>query len=192
MGARQSDGSSFVTRPPDESAVLSVFGLDALEASGIAVSAADHVGVAVRDVDEAIGRYGRLFGIRQWRRIRFSCLAQYAGSVHRVTGTAATGALGAMTLEVVAPGEGRWTASDILAERGECAYHVGFRVGDLARALAESRAAGLTPTLVGADESGTPAFCYIESPQPTAVLIELVAERLPSSFLTEATTRTVK
>jgi hypothetical protein len=50
----------------------------------------------------------------------------------------------------------------------------------------------MTPTLVGADESGTPAFSYIESPQPTAVLIELVAERLPPSFLTEATTRTVK
>jgi catechol 2,3-dioxygenase-like lactoylglutathione lyase family enzyme len=114
-----------VTQPPDESAVHSFFGLDALKASGIAVSAADHVGVAVRDVDEAIGRYGRLFGVRQWR------------------------------------------------------------------ALAESRAAGLTPTLVGADESGTPAFSYLESPQPTAVLIELVAESLPPSFLTEATTRTL-
>jgi catechol 2,3-dioxygenase-like lactoylglutathione lyase family enzyme len=188
MAARQSDGTSLVTRPPDESAVLSVFGLDALKASG----AANHVGVAVRDVDEAIGRYGRLFGIRQWRRIRFSCVAQYRGSLHRITGTAATGSLGAMTLEVVAPGEGRWTASDVLAERGECAYHVGFRVSDLARALDESRAAGLTPTLVGTDESGTPAFGYIESPEPAAVLIELVAERLPPSFLTEATTRTVR
>jgi hypothetical protein len=59
MGARPSDGSSLVTRPPDESAVLSVFGLDALKASGIAVSAADHVGVAVRDVDEAIGPLGQ-------------------------------------------------------------------------------------------------------------------------------------
>jgi hypothetical protein len=181
-----------VTPPPDESALLSVFGLGSLTASGVLVSAADHLGVADRDVDEALGRYGQMFGIRQWRRIRFSCVAHYRGSVHRITGTAATGSLGTMALEVVAPGEGRWTASDILAERGECAYHIGFRVSDLARALEESRAAGMTPTLVGADESGTPAFGYIESPQPTAVLIELVADRLPSSFLTEATTRTVE
>jgi catechol 2,3-dioxygenase-like lactoylglutathione lyase family enzyme len=181
-----------VTQPSNESAMLSVFGLGALAASGVLASAADHIGVAVYNVDEAIGRYGQMFGIRQWRRIRFSCVAQYRGSVHRITGTAATGSIAAMTLEVVAPGEGRWTASDVLAERGECAYHVGFRVSDLARALDESRAAGMTPTLVGADESGTPAFGYIESSQPTAVLIELVAERLPASFLTEATTRTVK
>jgi 4-hydroxyphenylpyruvate dioxygenase-like putative hemolysin len=180
-----------VTRRPNENAMLSAFGLDALTASGALVSAADHIGVAVYDVDEAVGRYGQMFGIRQWRRIRFSAVAQYRGSVHRITGTAATGSLGTMSLEVVAPDEGRWTASDVLAERGECAYHVGFRVSDLARALDESRAADMTPTLIGAAETGTPAFSYIESPLPAAVLIELVAEKLPWSFLTEVATRTV-
>ena len=49
----------------------------------------------------------------------------------------------------------------------------------------------MTPTLIGTDENGDPAFGYVESPELTAVLIELVAKRLPRSFLTEVTTSTV-
>jgi hypothetical protein len=64
-----------VTQPPNEGAMLSVLGLGALTAGGVLVSAADHIGVTAYDVDEAIGRYGQMFGIRQWRRIRFSCVA---------------------------------------------------------------------------------------------------------------------
>lgn len=170
--------------------MLDAFGLGALTASGALPATPDHIGVAVHDVDEAIGRYGRMFGIATWRRIRFSSVARYRGSVHRITGTAATGFLGTMGLEVVAPDQGRWTAADVLAERGECAYHVGFRVADLARALDDSCASGLTPALVGTDDDGVPAFGYIEAPQLTALAIELVAERLPPSFLTEVTTTT--
>ena len=180
-----------VTERPDGKAILADSGLGALTASGVLATTADHIGIAVYDVAEAVSRYGRMFGIRHWRRVRFSAVAQYRGSVHRITGTAATGSLGTVSIEVVAPGTGRWTATDVLAERGECAYHVGFRVSDLTRALADCRAAGLTPTLIGTAENGDPAFSYLESPERTAVLIELVAETLSPSFLTEVTTTTV-
>ena len=180
-----------MTQQSQENAALNTLGLGALTAGGSLPLAADHIGVAVYDVDEAAARYGQMFGITTWRRIRFSAVAQYRGSVHRITGIAATGSLGTIGLEVVAPDEGRWTASDVLTERGESAYHAGFRVSDLPRALDECRAAGMTPTLIGTADNGIPAFSYIESSQATAVLIELVAEKLPPSFLTEVTTRAV-
>jgi hypothetical protein len=44
-----------------------------------------------------------------------------------IGGTVVTGLLGPVNLELVQPTEGHWTAAEVLADRGECLYHLGFR-----------------------------------------------------------------
>jgi catechol 2,3-dioxygenase-like lactoylglutathione lyase family enzyme len=148
----------------------------------------DHIGVAVFDVEEAITRYGRLFGITEWRRIRFTAVGNFEETGQRITGTAATGSLGNLRLEVVSPGEGRWTVDEVLESRGESVFHLGYRVEDVAAALRELQGVGMRASLTGMDGAGTPLFAYAELPDPTALMIELVGTELPSSFFLEPPT----
>jgi catechol 2,3-dioxygenase-like lactoylglutathione lyase family enzyme len=145
----------------------------------------DHIGVAVFDVEEAMARYGRLFGITEWRRIRFTAFADIEGAGQPITGTAATGSLGNLRLEVVSPGEGRWTVNEVLESRGESVFHLGYRVENVAATLRELQTGSVRPALTCVDGSGTQLFAYVELTDPAALMIELVAADLPASFFLE-------
>ncbi len=146
----------------------------------------DHIGIAVHDVDEAMRRYGQLFGIVEWRRIQFSAFADRHGSVLPITGTAATSSLGNIRIEVVSSGEGRWTVNDVLESRGESVFHVGYRVDDVGAVLSDLIAEGSNSNMKGVDLKGTPLFAYLEPAEPGALMIELVSSNMPASFFLKA------
>lgn len=91
----------------------------------------DHIGIAVRSLDEAIATYGKLLGLAAGERdelvsdgVRIAFLN--AGNLH---------------LELLEPlGDG--PISRFLAERGEGVHHIAFRVDDIAQALANAKANG--------------------------------------------------
>jgi methylmalonyl-CoA/ethylmalonyl-CoA epimerase len=94
-----------------------------------------HVGVAVRDLEDARERYARLFGARVEARELIpeqgvEALALLLGDDGRV--------------ELLAPLAEDSPVGRFIARRGEGMHHLAFGVADLPAALAELRAAGAT------------------------------------------------
>jgi methylmalonyl-CoA/ethylmalonyl-CoA epimerase len=132
---------------------------------GVSALGIHHVGVAVRDLEQARARYERLLGARVEARERVAdqgveALALLLGDGGRV--------------ELLAPLAEDTPVGRFLARRGEGLHHLAFGVADLAAELARLRSAGAT--LI--DEQprwgiyGAVAFMHFES--LGGVLSELV------------------
>jgi len=134
---------------------------------GIGASEIDHVGIAVRDLEEAIERYRAALG---------------ADPVHRerMEGDGVEEALfrvGASYVQLLAPTAEDTPVGRFLARRGEGVHHVGYRVGDVAAAVAELKEQGV-PMVDDAPRPGsrgtTVAFAHPKG--FGGVLVELVEE----------------
>ncbi len=128
----------------------------------------DHLGFAVRDIEEAVAFYSRAFGMDEWERIAMP-ERHMSVAVARVGGT---------LLELIAPTSDQAAFAKYLNERGPGMHHIAYRVEDIAAALAEVKARGV----VLIDEEPRPglhntlvAFLHPKSTQ--GVLIELVQHR---------------
>ncbi len=132
----------------------------------------DHIGFAVRNIDDAVAFYSRAFGMDEWERIAMP-ERHMAVAVARVGGT---------LLELIAPTSGEAAFAKYLNERGPGMHHIAYRVDDIAAALAEVKARGV----VLIDEQPRPglhntlvAFLHPKSTQ--GVLIELVQHQSADS-----------
>jgi len=86
-----------------------------------------HVGVAVRDLDEAIETYGRLFGAELEHRDKVSEQGVEAAAVR----------VGESRIELLAATEDDSPVGRFLAKRGPGMHHVAYEVDDLDAELAE-------------------------------------------------------
>jgi len=145
----------------------------------------DHVGIAVRDVDEAVARFGREIGIHDWMRSTFATTSVYKGEDQRIGGHVATASMGFLNIELVQPTDGAWTPVDVLKTKGEGLYHLGFRVPDVAESSRRMKDAGMRVSLLGT-HGETPLFIYSESDDLFGVCIELVGPRMPAGMITAA------
>ena len=125
----------------------------------------DHIGFAVRDLEEAIAFYSRVFDVSAWERIampdRFMEVA-----VARVGDT---------LLELIAPTSEEAAFAKFLDERGPGMHHVAYRVDDIDAALAQIRGRGAQ--LI--DEAPRPGMhntlvAFLHPKSTLGVLIELV------------------
>jgi methylmalonyl-CoA/ethylmalonyl-CoA epimerase len=129
------------------------------------LQAVDHVGFAVRDLDEAIAFYGSVFGVTEWDRFPMPERHMEAAAA-RVGGT---------LLELIAPTSEEAAFAKFLRERGPGMHHVAYRVGDIVAALAEAKAHGVQ--LI--DEAPRPGMhntlvAFLHPKSAMGVLIELV------------------
>jgi methylmalonyl-CoA/ethylmalonyl-CoA epimerase len=131
-------------------------------------TAVDHIGFAVRDIEAAIAFYSRTFGVSDWEHIAMPERHMRA-AVTRVGDT---------LLELIAPTSDQASFAKFLEERGPGMHHVGYRVDNIADALALVKQSGVQ--LI--DEMARPgmhntlvAFLHPKSTQ--GVLIELVQHR---------------
>ncbi|HEX9374390.1 MAG TPA: methylmalonyl-CoA epimerase [Roseiflexaceae bacterium] len=125
----------------------------------------DHIGFAVRDIDEAIAFYSNTFGVTEWERIPMP-------ERHQVV--AATRIAGFM-LELIAPTSDEAAFAKYLRERGPGMHHVAYLVDDIEAALAEAKARGVQ--LI--DEVPRPGLynhlvAFLHPKSTLGVLIELV------------------
>lgn len=91
----------------------------------------DHIGIAVRSLDQAIATYGTLLGLSVGER------EELDSDGVRIAFLGA----GNLTLELLeARGDG--PILRFLTERGEGLHHLAFRVDDIADALARAKAGG--------------------------------------------------
>ncbi|HET9224794.1 MAG TPA: methylmalonyl-CoA epimerase [Roseiflexaceae bacterium] len=132
------------------------------------LTAVDHIGFVVRDIEVAVAFYSRTFGVSEWEHIEMP-------ERHM---RAAVTSVGDTLLELVAPTSNQASFAKFLEERGPGMHHVGYRVDNIADALAQMKASGVQ--LI--DEVARPglhntlvAFLHPRSTQ--GVLIELVQHR---------------
>jgi methylmalonyl-CoA/ethylmalonyl-CoA epimerase len=133
-------------------------------ASGM-LEAIDHIGFAVRDIDESIALYAAMFGVTEWERIAMP---------ERFMDVAAA-RVGGVMLELIAPTSEAASFAKYLRERGPGMHHIAYRVDDIVDALAQLKAHGAqlidqTPQ-VGLHDHLV-AFVHPKSMQ--GVLVELV------------------
>jgi methylmalonyl-CoA epimerase len=100
---------------------------------GVSALGIHHVGVAVRDLDEARERYERLFGATLEARERIE--DQGVDAISMLLGEAGR-------VELLAPLAEDTPVGRFLARRGEGMHHLAFGVADLRAELAHLRASG--------------------------------------------------
>jgi methylmalonyl-CoA/ethylmalonyl-CoA epimerase len=92
-----------------------------------------HVGVAVRDLDEAIETYGRLFGAE----------LEYRDTVSEQGVEAAAVRVGESRIELLAATDDDGPVGRFLAKRGPGMHHVAYEVDDVRGALDELHGQGV-------------------------------------------------
>jgi methylmalonyl-CoA/ethylmalonyl-CoA epimerase len=93
----------------------------------------DHIGFAVREIEEAVAFYSQAFGIAEWERIE---MPERSMSV-------AVARVGGSLLELIAPTSEEAAFAKFLRERGPGMHHVAYRVDDIHAALADVAARGV-------------------------------------------------
>lgn len=93
----------------------------------------DHLGIVVRDLDEALATYCGILGFRLLERLE--------APDHGVD--IAFLASGNSTIELLSPTDKESGTARFLARRGEGSHHVCFAVPDITRTLEELRASGV-------------------------------------------------
>ena len=103
----------------------------------------DHVGIACRDLDQAIGLYQATFGlevasleVNEEQGVREAMLQVGAGPP-------GVGALGVGYVQLLQPLADDTPVGRFLARRGEGIHHVGYGVGDIGAALAAVSGTGI-------------------------------------------------
>jgi methylmalonyl-CoA/ethylmalonyl-CoA epimerase len=130
----------------------------------VTVLRVDHTAIAVRDLDEAIDRYERLYGIAVTERVRVVDQNVEVAFLTR-DGT---------SIELVSPLEGTSGVAGFLAKRGEGLHHIGLAVDDIQQELDRLARQGveLIDRAPRPGVHGRIAFCH---PRGTGgVLVELV------------------
>ena len=127
--------------------------------------AVDHIAFAVRDIDEAIAFYSKMFDVTEWERIPMPERHQMVASAY----------VGGFMLELIAPTSDEAAFAKYLRERGPGMHHVAYRVENIEAALAEVKARGMQ--LI--DEAARPGLhnhlvAFLHPKSAMGVLIELV------------------
>jgi methylmalonyl-CoA/ethylmalonyl-CoA epimerase len=127
----------------------------------------DHVAIAVRDMEAAIEYYRSTFGVEVAHR-----------EVIESDGVAeALLKLGDSYIQLVTPARDDSPVAKYLEKRGEGLHHIGYRVDDVAEALARVKAAGhrVIDEVPRPGSRGT-TVAFVHPKEAFGTLIELVQE----------------
>jgi methylmalonyl-CoA/ethylmalonyl-CoA epimerase len=125
----------------------------------------DHIGFAVRDIEEAVALYSHQYDVTEWDRIEMP-------ERHMA---AAAAWVGDVLIELIAPTSDEASFAKYLRERGPGMHHIAYRVDDIVAALAEVKARGAQ--LI--DETPRPGLhntlaAFVHPKSNLGVLVELV------------------
>ena len=127
----------------------------------------DHVGIAVEDLEEAVARYRRMFGVDPVHRERVE--DQGVEEVLFAVGTSYIQLLGALGHDT--------PVGKALRTRGPGVHHVAYRVDDVAAALEHLRAEGARLIDTSPRPGSRHTLIAFVHPRDTGgVLVELVQE----------------
>ena len=133
-----------------------------------------HVGIAVNDLDDAIGRLGRSLGLEPWATLQAEVPAIYRGAETLTGIRSAFARSGSLLIELVQPTGGSFTAQTFLDERGEGIYHLGYWVEDMTAVLERADAAGIEVDW-RFPKDGEAFAVYLDAKQTLGIHVELVS-----------------
>src|SRR5437762_7561852 len=90
-------------------------------AEGVMLQTVDHIGFAVRDIDEAIAFYSHMFDVSEWEHIPMPERHMAVAATH----------IGGTLLELIAPTSDEAAFAKYLRERGPSMHHIAYRVDDI-------------------------------------------------------------
>src|SRR5271165_5651330 len=138
----------------------------------------DHVGIACRDLDQAIERYRATFGlevvsleVNEEQGVREAMLAVAPGSV-----PGAAGAGFGSYVQLLEPLSEDTPVGKFLARRGEGIHHIGYAVANVTDALAAIEAGGLVRLIDARPRHGSlgASIAFLHPADLGGVLTELV------------------
>lgn len=97
------------------------------------ITAIDHIGIAVSDLDAAMARYKGLFGIESFHRERVEDQGVEIASFE----------LNGVRIELTAPTSESTPIGKFIASRGEGIHHIAFRSDAIREDLSNARAQGI-------------------------------------------------
>jgi methylmalonyl-CoA/ethylmalonyl-CoA epimerase len=125
----------------------------------------DHIGIAVHNLEEAVGLYQRAFGVQEWEYAELSDRHMRVAIAH----------VGESLIELITPTSEEAAFAKFLRERGQGTHHIAYRVDDIKAALEQLRNEGVQ--LI--DQEPRPGLhntqvAFIHPKAALGVLIELV------------------
>jgi catechol 2,3-dioxygenase-like lactoylglutathione lyase family enzyme len=139
----------------------------------------DQVGILVPDLDEALERYSRLWGLGGWRGFHYDAdtlpTSSYRGEPGRYRVTIAISDTKPQ-IELLLPEAGPSIYHEWLETRSHGLHHLGFWVESAAAASAQMEAAGYTVTQAGAGYGldGDGGYAYLDTERDLGVVLELI------------------
>lgn len=116
--------------------------------SGVRLGKLSHVGVVVRDMDEATEYYSTVFGLGPFTTEVYDLKSfNYRGKMASARVKAAIAYSGPVFIELVQVLEGETVHTEFLRERGEGLQHVAFLVRNLDEKLKELAKSGIEPAM---------------------------------------------
>ena len=146
------------------------------EIGGLTLPEINHIGVVVRNLDEAMRRFERSLGIGPFHSYeREFADSRVRGEIAPCKLGIAFGNLQTILFELIEPREGQSIHQEFLDQHGEGLQHLGFLVPDLAADLSKLEANGLR-VLMEATVPGRGGIAYIEGEAAAGVLFELIQD----------------
>jgi methylmalonyl-CoA/ethylmalonyl-CoA epimerase len=137
------------------------------------LSSIDQISFAVRDVDEAVGRYTMMFGgpfsVVNVPQLDALCFGRPTTTALKL----AFGRTAGLEVELVEVVSGEWPTLGWLDSHGEGLHHLRYPVPDVSGTRREMEEAGFVVTLEGT--GGALSFAYLESPLLNGMTIELIS-----------------
>ena len=142
--------------------------------SRVKLPAPSHLGIVVKDMDQAMEYYSSTFG---WGPFQVQELDMkmipllLRGKPGSGRFKAATAWVGSMVIELFQVLEGETPYTDFLRGKGEGIHHLGFQIDDFDGALAALTQEGIEPIFQG--RFGEQAFAYFSTDKIGGVVFEL-------------------
>lgn len=140
-----------------------------------------HIGVLVKDIEEAIQYYSSKFNIGPWQNFgELQENAEYYGKPHKLCYKAAMAPFGKLELELIQPTAECSVFADDLKARGEGVHHVCIEVEDIEKTIEECKALGFTiidyVPMYEMEPGFSLGFIFIDSDKIGGMKLELVQQ----------------
>jgi methylmalonyl-CoA/ethylmalonyl-CoA epimerase len=138
------------------------------------------IGMLVKDLDETVEKYWKVFGIGPWHFYTYQKPMvkemTYYGKPANYSMRLALSYFGPMRIELIEPGEGESIYADFVLEHGYGLHHLGLLTDNMEESLAEAESAGFKMIMDGAGFGlgGDGHYAYLDTEKEIGITLELI------------------